>query len=116
MPATGASRQAMGLTTSRPPVSVAAIAFFEPLVAAIVIPERLPEPGLIVVEEPQPADPLGAFPEVASGDDEPRRSAVLGCQRLAVVLPRHERLAVEDVPEREVRGVAAVGEGDDERG
>src|SRR5262245_65708847 len=70
--------------------SVAAVALFEPLVAAVVVAERLPEAGHVAVDQAEPANPLRTLPEVATGDDEPGRPAVLRCQRRAVVLPGDE--------------------------
>ena len=54
----------------------------------------LPEAGLIRGEELDPAEPLGALPEVARWDDEAQRPAVLRLERLAVRLPRDQRLVV----------------------
>src|SRR3954451_5966611 len=56
--------------------SVSRVALFEPRVAAVVIAKRLPEPGLILVDEAQATDPLRALPEVEVGHDEARRTAV----------------------------------------
>src|SRR5689334_7763044 len=103
----------MGLAIRAP--SVAAVALFEPLVAAVVVAERLPETGLVAIDDAQTTNPLGALPEVARGHDQSCRTAVLGCEGLAVVLPRDEGLAVEHVTDRQVRRVATVAEGDDER-
>src|SRR5437762_9636430 len=103
-----ARRQAIGLAMAAVGLldragSVAAVALFEPLVAAVVVAEALPEAGNVLVDQADPADPLRALPEVASRDDEPGRPAVLGRQQLAVVLPGDEGLAVEDVADRQVR-------------
>src|SRR5690349_5413015 len=113
MPATVASCHVIGLAIVP---SVAAIALFEPLVAPVVVAEGFPEPRLVAVLDPKTTDPFGALPEVASRNDEPGRAAVLRCQRLAVVFPRDERLAVQDVAERKVRRVAAIRVGDQECG
>src|SRR6185503_17271409 len=45
--------------------SVAGVALLQPLVATVVVAERLPEPGLVAVLDAQAAEPLGALPEVA---------------------------------------------------
>ena len=97
-------------------MSVALIALLLPLVAAVVVAERLPEPGLVLSTQLEAADPLGALPEVEVGHDEPGRAAVLRRERLAVVLVGDECLAVEDVGQGQVGRVAAVGVGDRERG
>ena len=63
----GASRRGWGLgsclTGSLPGLwhssSVADVALFEPRVAVLVIPERLPEPRLVVVAQLDGVDPLG---------------------------------------------------------
>ena len=62
------------------------------------------------------AHPLRALPEVEVRHEQPRRAAVLGLERLAVVAERDPRLAARDVLEREVGRVAAVAERDDELG
>src|SRR4030088_31954 len=64
--------------------SVALVALLEPGVAAVVVAVAFPEPGFVVIEEPEPADPLGALPEVEMRYEETRRSAVIARQRLAV--------------------------------
>src|SRR5688500_16695579 len=68
-----------------PPPSVAAVAFFEPRVAAVVVAEGLPEPGLVALDESNTADPFGALPEVQVRHHEPCRAAVLRRERVAVV-------------------------------
>src|SRR5690349_3423694 len=113
MPATVASRQAIGFAIVR---SVAAIALFEPLVASVVIAERLPETGLVAFLHAKTAHPLGALPEVASRDHEPGRAAVLRRQWLAVVFPGNESLTVQHIAKWQVRRIAAVRERDHEGG
>ena len=56
----------------------------------------------------EPAHPLRALPEVEVRHEQPRRTAVLGVERLAVELERDPGLAVEQVLERHVGRVAAV--------
>src|SRR5260221_1395637 len=77
--------------------SVARVAFFLPLVSAVVVAERLPEPGLVARLDSKAPHPLRALPEVASGDDQAGRSAVLPGEGLAVVLPGDGRLGVRGV-------------------
>ena len=62
--------------------------------------------------QPQPAHPLGALPEVQVRHEQPRRPAVLGLERLAVVAERDPGLAAGHVLERQVGRVAAVAERD----
>ena len=57
---------------------------FPPRVAVEVVAIRLPEAGLVVVEELETAHPFRALPEVEVRDEKPGRPAVLGVQRLAV--------------------------------
>src|SRR4051812_38377986 len=100
----------------RAATSVARVPLLLPWVAVVVVPVGLPEPGLVVQAQLDPSQPLRALPEVEMGDEQPGRPAVLGLERLAVVLVRHPRLALPYVVEREVRRVAAVAEREDVRG
>ena len=65
-------------------------------------------PGSSVVRQRDAADPLGALPQVQVRDQQPGRPAVLGLEVLAVVPEGDPGLAVEQVVQRQVRGVAAV--------
>ena len=67
-------------------------ALFLPRVGVVVVAVALPEPEDVVVEELEAADPLRALPEIALGDEQPERPAVLGLERLAV-----ERVGQQDV-------------------
>ena len=96
--------------------SVARVPLLEPWVAVVVVAVALPEARLVVVAQLQPAHPLRALPEVEVRHEQPRRAAVLGLERLAVVAVRDPGLAARDVLQREVRRVAAVAEGDHELG
>jgi acetyl esterase/lipase len=51
----------------------------------------LPEPGLVVGLQAEPAHPLRAVPEVEVGDEHPRGPAVLRLEWFAVDLPDLER-------------------------
>src|SRR5262249_56280785 len=73
-----------------------------------VVAEGPPEARLVVLHEPQPADPLRRFPEVEVRAQETRRAAVLWRQRLAVEPGRQQALATEQVLERQVGRVPAV--------
>ena len=90
--------------------SVAAVALFLPRVAIHVIAVRLPEARRVLVHQPQPAHPLGAFPEVQMRHEQPRRATVLALERLPVECERDPRLAAGEVVEREVGGVPTVAE------
>ena len=73
----------------RPARSVAPVALLPPRVAVVVVAVGLPEAGLVGARvSVQPAHPLGALPEVQVRDEQPRRAAVLGLERLAVVARR----------------------------
>src|SRR5262245_23958272 len=63
--------------------SVALIALLKPGVSTVVIAERLPEAGLVILGEDQAADPFRALPEVQMRDEHPGGPAVLGLERLA---------------------------------
>src|SRR6266542_1064959 len=97
------------ISRTRPASSVAPVPLFAPWVTVVVVAEALPEARLVAVEQPDPADPLGALPEVQVRHQQPRRPAVLGLQVLAAEAEGDPRLAVEQVLEGKVGGVAAVG-------
>ena len=78
----------------------------------VVIAEGLPEAGLVLVEQPEPPDPLDALPEVQVGHEQPSRPPVLRLQVGAVAGERHPGLTVDDVGERKVRRVVTLCEGD----
>src|SRR6266516_4359721 len=92
-------------------MSVAPVPLLQPRVSAQVVAVGLPEAGLVLVAELEPANPLRALPEVEVGDEQPRRAAVLRVEGLAVVAVGDPRLAVGDVLKRQVRRVPAVAEG-----
>src|SRR3954453_5715778 len=100
----------------RTATSVAGVPLLFPWVTVVVVPVGLPEPGLVIQAQLDPAHPLRALPEVEMGNEQPCRPAVLRLERLAFVLVRAPRLAVPYVVEREVRRVAAVAEREDVRG
>src|SRR5690349_1525231 len=91
-----------------------AVALFLPVVGFVVVAVALPETGLVDGEQLEPAQPLGALPEVARRDDEPQRPPVLGFERLAVGRPGDQRLVVLERLERNVRGEPLLRVGDDE--
>ena len=92
------------------------VALFLREVGVVVVAVALPEPGLVVVEELEPAKPLRALPEVARRHDEADRPAVVRRQRLAVGLVGDQRGLVLERGERDVRGEALLGVRDDEAG
>src|SRR6266576_86592 len=91
---------------SCPPEALFGEALFLPGVGVVVVAVALPETELVVVEELETADPLGALPEVALGNEEPERVAVLPLERLAAErVGQHDVVVVEDA-ERQVRRIA----------
>src|SRR5216683_763859 len=96
---------------SRPARSVAGVPLFPPRISVHVIAVGLPEAGLVLVEELEAAHPLGALPEIQMRDEQPRRAAVLGIERLAVIAERQPGTPAGDVVDREVGAVATVAEG-----
>src|SRR5205085_972667 len=84
-------------------------AFFFPGVAVVVVAERLPEAAPVVLHEAQAAHPLGALPEIEVGDEHAGGAAMFGRERSALVGVDDVGLAVDDVGEGQVSGVAAIG-------
>src|SRR5689334_17241237 len=107
----GTANRVGGVKVER--VSVTGVPLLLPRVAPRVIAVLLPEPGFVVVEDPQPRDPLGALPEVQMRHQQPRRTAVLGGQRFAVELPGEPRPSTGQVRQWQVRGVPGVRVRDD---
>src|SRR4051812_9760367 len=91
--------------------SVALITLLKPRVSAVVVAERLPEAGLVLVAEDQPPHPLRALPEVQVRDEQAGGAAVLGLELVAVVAVDDPGAPARQVLEREVGRVAAVAEG-----
>src|SRR5438034_3917361 len=54
-----------------------AVALLFAVVGVVVVAVPLPEAGLVVVEELEPAQPLCRLPEVLPRDDEPKGPAVI---------------------------------------
>src|SRR5437868_12116549 len=75
-----------------------------PRISPHVVAVALPEAGAVAVGEFEAAEPLGAFPEVEVGDDETERAAVVGGQRLAVVVGSQEDVVAVEVRQRQVGG------------
>src|SRR5207248_10918499 len=93
-----------------------AVPLLLPEVGVVRIAVALPEARLVDRRELDPAQPLGALPEVLAGDQEPHRPSVLRRERLAVGLVDDERLVVLERGERDVRREAVLGVGDREAG
>src|SRR3954468_7713851 len=94
--------------------SVTLVALFEPRVAEVVVTVALPETLLVVLQQREPGDPLGALPEVQVRDEQPHRPAVLAGQRAPLVRPDDPRLPAADVLQRQGRGVPGRGRGEHE--
>jgi hypothetical protein len=80
-----------------------------------MIAQGLPETQALLLLDPKSHDPLRALPEIQMRDDEPGGRAVFGFQGLIVGLIGDERLVVDEVGDRQVRRLEAVGVGGDER-
>src|SRR5215212_695013 len=91
-------------------ISVSPVALLAPRVAVVVVAQRLPETRLVVRQEPEAPDPLGALPEVEMGDEQAGGAAVLRFERLAVVGVGDPGSTARDILEWQVRGVASVAE------
>src|SRR6476619_8260233 len=74
--------------------SVTGEALLAPGIAVDVIAAELPEAGLVSFRELQAAHPFRRLPEIEMRHEEPRRPAMVGRQRLAVVAERDHRLAL----------------------
>src|SRR4026208_397916 len=96
-------RAAPGAAAARRPASSAAL--FLPRISVVVVAVALPEAELVVVEELQTADPLRALPEIALGDEQAERIAVLRLERLAVERVREQDVVVIEDGQRQVGGV-----------
>src|SRR4051812_34562140 len=72
----------------------------EPRIGVVRVAEPFPEPGPVVREELDSAQPLCALPEVLVRHHEPERIAVVGCERLAVGVRGEQRVAVLERLER----------------
>src|SRR4051812_39196035 len=79
---THASRHEMGAGAT----SVAPVPLLSPGVAVVVVPVAFPEARLVPRVQLEPANPLGALPEVQMGHQQPGRAAVLGLERCAAIL------------------------------
>src|SRR5207245_10515044 len=91
--------------------SVPAVAFLFPGITMNVVAELFPEPRLVFLHEPKPADPLGALPEIEMRHDQSRRPAMHRLERLVVELVGNERLPLRHFVEGNIGRVAAGGIG-----
>src|SRR5262245_26104836 len=87
---------------------ITVVPLFAPRIAIAVVPVQFPEPGLVVLHEAQSSYPLGGLPEIEVRHQEACRASMLGCERLALVLPDDERLSFQQILYREVGRVAPV--------
>src|SRR6476659_7748975 len=67
----GAPGAGPGSAAGEEVTSVALVPLLLPGISPVVVAVALPEPLLVVVEQAQPGDPLGALPEVQVGDQQP---------------------------------------------
>src|SRR5215218_8029757 len=81
----GCQRAGRWAATSPAGASVIGVALLAPRVAVGVIAAQFPEAGGVGVCELQAVDPLGRFPEIEMRHQKPRRSTMIGGDRLAVV-------------------------------
>ena len=87
---------------------VVVVSLLAPRVSVHVVSVCLPEAGRVFVAEAQSPDPLGGFPEIEMGHEQPHRSAVCGFKRFAVEGVCEHCLSIDDVFGWDVRGVSAV--------
>src|SRR5687767_9195016 len=71
-------------------VSVTLVTLLPPRIAINVIARLLPEARLVLVDEAQAPDPFGALPEIEMRHQEPRRSAMRGRERQALIMGRDQ--------------------------
>src|SRR5262245_9120087 len=84
------------------------VPLFGPGIAPHVVAVLLPEAGVVLLQQLEPAHPLGALPEVEVWHQEADRTAVLRSQGLAVVAERQEILGTVEVLKRQVGGEAVL--------
>ena len=89
--------------------SVARVPLLPPGIAVHVIAAQLPEARLVPLRELQAVDPLRRLPEVEMRDEQARGAAMLGRERLALVLRSASCLAADEIFRRHVGGVAVIG-------
>ena len=69
------------------------VALLLPGVGVVVVAVALPEAGPVAVQELEPAQPLGALPEVAPGTTRRSGQPCSGVERLAVGLVGEQRIS-----------------------
>ena len=74
-----------------------------------MVAEAFPESRLILGQQRDTPNPLGALPQIEMRDKEPCGTAVFGCKVLVVESERNPRLPVPQVLERQIRSVVTVG-------
>src|SRR5262245_28908625 len=89
---------------------ITVVPLFPPRVTVAVVPVHFPEPRLVVVHEAQAPYPFGGLPEIEVRHKKARWPAMLGRERLAVVLPDDQRLSLQQVLHRQVARIPAIAE------
>src|SRR5215467_12360670 len=77
-----------------------AIPLLAPGIAAVVVAARLPIPRLVLRDEADAGEPLGALPEVEIGEERAHRRPVRTRDRVAVEAVRDERVRLERLAQR----------------
>src|SRR3954468_2097941 len=85
--------------------SLEPVALLLPGIGVVVIAVELPEALAVLGHHLELAQELRRLPEVALGDEQPQRRAMVGLERLAVVGVGDEHVVVVEGPERHVRRV-----------
>src|SRR5687767_13339006 len=86
-----------------------AIPLFLPRVSVVVVAANFPVAGLVVFDELDAGDPLGALPEIEVGNEATDRGAVCEREGFAVEAVRDERVVRGRFLERHVCGEAVPG-------
>src|SRR5262245_12789049 len=87
---------------------ITVVPLFPPGVTVAVVPVQLPEPGLVDLHEAQTPYPLGGLPEIEVRHQKARRPAMLGRERLAVVLPDDQRFSFLQILDGKVGRVPSI--------
>src|SRR3954471_583316 len=73
-------------------------------IAIHVVSVALPESWDVVVEELKPADPLHRLPRIKMRHDQPQRVAMVGAERLTIMVRGQQHVIAVEVGQRHVRG------------
>src|ERR1035441_845961 len=74
-----------------------AVALLAPGIAVHVVAVLLPEAGAVAIHDFDARQPFGAFPCIEPRHDQTRRTAMLGRNRLAIVMKGHQRVLGQKV-------------------